>query len=310
MKKFCALIILSIFFIISEYTVLAYSTSEYSIDIPSNYSKISENSFTDETGKNINIQITQFTGSGWDDPYSEKYLNEIINALYAEIDNYREEIKNTLRENNKNYDAGLTEKEIDDYAKSFKVESIVKKEVTTFSKNNYKGFHVVAKYKMGEISTYTDQYMVGSGKKIYTLTIGCSSIEEVNSKNNKKIVDSFTIYNFQKLEGKKEKLIDKVLVSVLSTLILGGVGALIGKFNSKKKKDNNNENKNLEEKRETIDINTEKSNINFEYKALKDKKEIEKEELNNKEEEKFCTKCGNKIDITWDFCNNCGNKLK
>ena len=322
MKKISISIILFIVIIINcGYNILAYSTSEYSIDIPTNYKQVSENSFTDENGKNINIQIVPFGSSSWDNPYSEKHLDELVKGFYTEIDKYREEVKNTLREKNKKYNAGLTEEEIDKYAKSFRVDSVEKKEVITFSKNNYKGFHIVAKYVMGKISTYADQYTVGSGKKIYTLTISCSSLEEINS--NKKIVDSFTINNFQRLEGKEEKITDKVLTTIITALIVGGIGAIIGKFNSNKKndsldnekntvkeKDINVQSGNLEEKIETNEIRTEEFNNNLDNKALEDKEEIEKEELNNKEEKKFCTKCGNEIDEAWDFCNNCGNKLK
>jgi len=322
MKKISISIILFMVIIINcGYNILAYSTSEYSIDIPTNYKQVSENSFTDENGKNINIQIVPFGSSSWDDPYSEKHLDELVNGFYTEIDNYREEFKNTLREKNKKYNAGLTEEEIEEYAKSFKVDSIEKKEVITFSKNNYKGFHIVAKYVMGEISTYADQYTVESGKKIYTLTISCSSLDEINS--NKKIVDSFTINNFQRVEGKEEKVTDKVLTTIITALIVGGLGALIGKFNSNKKndsldnekntvkgKDINVKSKNLEEERETKEIKTEEFNNNYDGKDKEETKKNETGEANNKEEKKFCTKCGNEIEETWDFCNNCGNKLK
>lgn len=325
MKKISISIILFMVIIINcGYNILAYSTSEYSIDIPTNYKQVSENSFTDENGKNINIQIVPFGNSSWDDPYSEKHLDELVNGFYTEIDNYREEFKNTLREKNKKYNARLTEEEIEEYAKSFKVDSIEKKEVITFSKNNYKGFHIVAKCVMGELSTYADQYTVGSGKKIYTLTISCSSLDEINS--NKKIVDSFTINSFQRVEGKEEKITDKVLTTIITALIVGGIGALIGKFNSNKKndslnnekntvkeKDINVESKSLEEKREKEEIKAEEFDNNFDGKDTEDKEETKKnetEEANNKEEKKFCTKCGKQIENDWMFCNYCGNKLK
>lgn len=302
MKKISIAIMLFIVIIIScGYNALAYSTIEYSIDIPSNYNKVSENSFTDESGKNINIQIVPFEGSGWDNPYSEKHLDEVINGLYSEIDKYREEFKNTLIEKNKKYGAGLTEEEIDNYAKSFKVDTIEKKEVTTFSKNNYKGFHVVAKIIMGEITMYMDQYMVASGKKTYTLGISCSSLDEINSTKNKNIVDSFTINNFQEIKGEGEKLKYKIITTVISTLIIGGIGSLIRKNNLDKKKDELSDKK-IEEFDKTVDS-----------KVLDKKQEIEKketEEVNNKEEKKFCTKCGKQIENDWVFCNYCGNKLK
>ena len=58
MKKISIAIILFIVIIIScGYNALAYSTIEYSIDIPSNYNKVSENSFTDETNSGSSVKI-------------------------------------------------------------------------------------------------------------------------------------------------------------------------------------------------------------------------------------------------------------
>lgn len=237
MKKISIIIVFIIITMFGNVNVFAYSTSDYSIDIPSGYDDVSENSFTNAEGRNINVQIVPFNDEGADDPYTEERLNEIVQELYTEMDNYREELRTKLRKENDSYNIGLTEDEIEEYAKSFKCDSIEKKEVTTFSKNEYKGFHITAKYSMGEdISYYADQYIVASGNDIYTLTITSPTLSEVDSSTNKSVVDSFTIINFKELKSASKKFGNESIIIVIIAIISSVTGALIGLKQKIKKK--------------------------------------------------------------------------
>lgn len=298
--------------------VEAYSTSNYSIDIPSTYNKVSENSFTNENGKNINIQIVPYRYSTTDNPYTEEHLEEIVKGLYTEVDKYREEMKKMLQEKNDSYGAGLTENEINEYVKSFKCNSVVKKEICTFTENNYKGFHIVANYSMGEESYYVDQYMVASGKNIYTLSITCSTLSEVDSVVTKNIVNSFKINNFQPVKGTGERVIDKILTSFFSCLIICGIGAIIGKTRKNKEdkiKKNNSEIVEEIKDKEISNNHLVESNTNSKKDTEAESISIEKEKNIEKRDEKevskkFCTNCGKEIEDSWVFCNHCGFKLK
>lgn len=315
MKKiFCSfLFFIFIFNLIGS--VNAYSTNQYSIDIPSAYRKATEGSFTKDNGNNVNVQVVPFTGSS-SDAFTEEGLNKLTKNINSEIDNVRTEMKKTIKER---YGEYLSDSEIDEYVKSFKCESIDKKEITTATSNNYKCYHIIASYSAGDYKYYAEQFTFVSNNNIYTLTASVGEKSDLQSSEVRNIINSFTISNYKDPEKSSffsDKLLSKMFAAGIVALICGGVKAISDRNKrnkTKKENDISKENKQneLEEK--------EKINESIEV-AENDKKEdsqnnnedisIANDFKDKEENKKFCTKCGEKIEEDWDFCNNCGNKLK
>lgn len=192
-RKILAYIIFMFILVIFFNSSLAYSNLSYSIDIPSNYNKVGDNSFSSAKGHNINIQIVYYKGTTSEKFYTEERLNKIVNDMSDDIDTYKEEMRKKLKEKNEKYGNSLTEEEINQYADSYRIDSVEKKEITTFSKNNYKCFHIITKFTMGESSTYSNQYIVLLGNYIYTLTISAEDSSEFDSVELVNTINSFTI---------------------------------------------------------------------------------------------------------------------
>ena len=282
-KQKILLVFYTILFLFLQYNIYAYSTDYYSIDIPTSYTKVSENSFTDKNGYNINIQIVPFNDSVDQSSYTEERLNSLVNGLKNEIDNYREEFKLALQEKNQQYNSGLTETQINEYAKSVKVNFIDKKEIINFTKNNYKCFHIIANYSISDYNYYVEQYTLFSGNNVFTLSISSEDLDYFNRQDIKNIVNSFTIKNFKDSSTVSPGLLSKII----SSIILCCISALIVKIKNTSSRKNKEEQENNESIHKT-----------------------EEKEKNTVSQEKFCTNCGIKIEKSWIYCNNCGYKLK
>lgn len=315
MKKiFCGfLLFIVIFSLIGN--VNAYSTSQYSIDIPSTYRKATEGSFTKENGNNVNVQVVPFSGSS-SNVFTEEGLNKLTNNINSEIDNVRTEMKKTIKER---YGEYLSDSEIDEYVKSFKCESINKKEITTATKNNYKCYHIIASYSAGDYKYYAEQYSFISNNNVYTLTASVGEKSDLQSAEVRNIINSFTISNYKNPEQSSffsDKLLSKIIATGIVALICGGIKAISDKNKRNKikqgsdrlKEDKQKELEKKEEKNKSIEI--------VENDKVKDSKNnnndmiIENDSKDKEESKKYCTKCGKMIDNEWAFCNFCGNKLK
>lgn len=315
MKKiFCGfLLFIVIFSLIGN--VNAYSTSQYSIDIPSTYRKATEGSFTKENGNNVNVQVVPFSGSS-SNVFTEEGLNKLTNNINSEIDNVRTEMKKTIKER---YGEYLSDSEIDEYVKSFKCESIDKKEITTATKNNYKCYHIIASYSAGDYKYYAEQYSFISNNNVYTLTASVGEKSDLQSAEVRNIINSFTISNYKNPEQSSffsDKLLSKIIATGIVALICGGIKAISDKNKRNKikqgsdrlKEDKQKELEKKEEKNKSIEI--------VENDKVKDSKNnnndmiIENDSKDKEESKKYCTKCGKMIDNEWAFCNFCGNKLK
>lgn len=214
MKK--SLIVSTIFILLLSLCSFAnaYSTSQYSIDIPKSWKMDTTGSFVNEDGNSVNVQITK---SEWSlgDPYTQANLDQLVKELYTNVDAYKEEMVQTFKES---YGTYLSESEIREYVDSFKCNSVDLSEITTCTKNNYKCFHIIANYSMDDYSYYCNQYAIASGTEIYTVTVSAEEKEDFNDIELKKIVDSFTINNYKEPSG-----------STLSPAVIGGiVGAAVG----------------------------------------------------------------------------------
>lgn len=315
MKKIFCSFLLFIFIFNLVGNINAYSTSQYSIDIPSTYRKATESSFTKENGNNVNIQVVPFTGSS-SNAFTEEGLNRLTKNINSEIDNVRTEMKKTIKER---YGEYLSDSEIDEYVKSFKCESIDKKEITTATQNDYKCYHIIASYSAGDYKYYTEQYSFISNNNIYTLTASVGEKSDLQSSEIRNIINSFTISNYKDPEKSSffsDKLLSKMITAGIVALICGGIKAISDRNKRNKieqesdmlKEDKQN---GLEEKEEiNKSIEREENDKEEDSKNNNDDIIVENDSKNKEENKKFCLKCGKEIEEDWDFCNNCGNKLK
>jgi len=244
MKKVISIMIILVLFFISYGNVFAYSTSQFSMDIPSTYTKVGLNSFTNENGNNVNIQITTTSYAG-KDPYTEKNLNDLVDEIYKQIEDSKDEL---IKEAKRQYGNQLTESEIAEYVDSFKCNYIDVKEITEFSKNNYKCFHILGNFTMGDLTYFANQYSVISESNVYTVTFSGQSKEEFETEEFKSMLDSFTIKNFQGVK-KNTATTSKTMTSAVTAIILVVIaigGTMMNKIKAKK----NNKANSKEEKSE------------------------------------------------------------
>lgn len=213
----------------------AYSTSQYSIDIPSTWTKTAENVFSKSNGDGVNVQITPFTGNAGN-PYTQEMLDKLVNEIYNNIDDYREEMKASLKQT---YGLYMTDSEINKYVQSFKCNSIDLKEITTCSKNNYKCFHIISNFTMTNYSYYAEQYSIASGNNVFTLTLSSSNKSGLGTSEMKDIVNSFTINNYKEPSGMP---LSPTLMGIIAGACAGAVAGIITYFRNKKIKNNNNGN--------------------------------------------------------------------
>ena len=228
MKRVIIYIVL--LFIIGTYNELfAYSNSLYEINIPSTYSEIGENNFTDSQGNSVNLVISSFSYSDGE-LYTIKNLDSIVDKLYEEFDEYKMNFKEELKQQ---YGSYLSDEDIEEYLKSFTLKSIIDREVVSFTKNNYKCFHILSNYSFGDTDLYIDQYQVVSGNQLYTLTITTGQKEYLESSEVKNIVKSFTIKNFVEYQA-ESSIFDNAISSAISAVIVGGIGILVARIRNKK----------------------------------------------------------------------------
>lgn len=317
MKKIICSFLLFIFIFNIVGSVNAYSTSQYSIDIPSTYRKATEGSFTKENGNNVNVQVVPFSGSS-SNAFTEEGLNKLTKNINSEIDNVRTKMKKTIKER---YGEYLSDNEIDEYVKSFKCDSIDKKEITTATKNNYKCYHIIASYSAGDYKYYVEQYSFISNNNVYTLTASVGEKSDLQSLEVRNIINSFTISNYKNPEKSSffsDKLLSKMIAAGIVALICGGIKAISDK-NKRNKAEQ--ENDTLKEDAQNEIDKKEEQEINKIVESIEnDKKEntqnnnediiTGKDSADKEGNKKYCTKCGAEINEDWDFCNNCGNKLK
>lgn len=237
MKRVMAIatIFILIFSIFSN--VCAYSTAQFSIDIPSTYTKVGLNSFTNTNGNNVNIQVTTTNYSG-KDPYTEQNLNDLVDEIYKQIEDSKDQL---VAEAKKQYGSQLTDEELAGYVSSFKCNYIDTKEITKFSKNEYKCFHIIGNFTMGDLTYFANQYSVISGNNVYTVTVSGQEKEEFETDEIKNMIESFTIKNFQGV--KKNETSTKTMTSAITAIILFAIaiiGGMVNKVKAKKKENDTN----------------------------------------------------------------------
>ena len=195
----------------------AYSTNNYSFDVPSTWSSAGQAGvYKNSEGNGVNVQITKFAGDAGN-PYTEENLKVLVNTVENDLDTYRDELAASLKQT---YGLRVTDAQIKQYVSSFRCKSVDLSEITTCSKNNYKCFHIVANYELKDYSYYCNQYSIVSGNEIYTLTLSAEDKDDFDTEEMKSVVDSFTIKNYQEPKGGSSIL--------MWTLIGAGIGAVVG----------------------------------------------------------------------------------
>lgn len=316
MKKIIYSFLIFIFIFSLVGNINAYSTSKYSIDIPYTYRKATEGSYTKENGNNVNVQVVPFSGSS-SNAFTEEKLNSLVKNMTSQVDNIKDEMKKTIKER---YGEYLSDSEIDQYVKSVKFNGIDKKEITTATKNNYKCYHIIVSYSVGDSNIYAEQYTFMSNNNVYTLTASVGEKSDLQSSEIRNIINSFTIVNYKDPE-KSSFFSSNVWSKVIATTIVAIIGVAIKHFVDKGKEDTNNEkiennmkykeDKDLEKIIDKLEEKLKESEIEKSETDIDNQtKETIENNHNTKKVKRFCTKCGGEIEENWDFCNNCGNKLK
>lgn len=317
MKKVIYIFLLLVFIFSLVGSVEAYSTSKYSIDIPSTYSKVSEGAFVKENGDNINIQISSYSGGA--PSYNNDTLNEFEGILKKYISSEKDSIVQALRKKSEEYGLSLTESQINEYANSFKLNKMEKKELVTCSKNKYDAYHFIASYSFGEYSSYVEQYYIVTKTDLYVISIGSCDKSSFSSTETTNMINSFKISNYEKPSSFfSEKLLSKMIAAGIVALFCGGIKV----FSDKNKKNNLEPEKDIQKENEQNDLDKlEERKLNVLIENMEDDKKIDinnnnenknivKDTINSEKNKRYCTKCGKEIQKDWDFCNHCGNKLK
>lgn len=227
MKKSLLISVILLLVLSIATTVNAYSTSDYTVDIPEDYEEVANAVFSAENGNGFNIQITPYEENAGD-PYTDQMLDKLVDEIYTNLDSQKEEIKKQMKET---YGSSVTDEELQEYIESFKCNSIDEKEITKCTKNNYKCFHLVSNYSMGDYDYYCDQYSIVSGNKIYTLTLSSEDKEDFEDDEMKGIVDSFTIKDYKEPTNK----MSPVLIGAITGGVVGIVLAIVSAMKNKNK---------------------------------------------------------------------------
>lgn len=258
--KSIKLILLTLIFLIFGTTMIqAYSTSQYYIDLPRNYTATKEGDFTDSiTGTNIIIT----------DDYDPNYR-------YIKYDSNYLNIMSDITSSSKFQDM-LAEIVPNGINYSYKLK---KKEVTRFTKNNYKCFYFLHEIKIENYNFCIEQYYVISGSTTYYVTITYIDGYE-NSKEINKIIDSFTIKNFEPVDNSLTTTDIIKTVSIIVIVVFTLVFIIKLYDDKKKKRDKFDKRINLDE----YNFNNQ-PNIKFAENKIQKNEEIN-EEVTEKTNEK------------------------
>ena len=272
MKK----ISLIVMFLVMSFALItcvgAYSTSKYSIDIPSTYIKTAEGAFSKLNGDNISISVTTIDGK-MEYPYTEKNLNELAEELKKQINNNKDLVMSSVENKMYEYNTNVAEDDLKTIVDSMNINDIEIKEITTMSKNNYKCFRIRANCQVIGYTAYIDQYYVFSRNDLYIITNTMGSKEDLESQEIKDILNSFTISNYK--EPVKDSVFSKAIVrDFIVGGVVGALGGLIMHISSKKKRKNKeivlNKDRHIDENDDVIKNTKNENNDNNPIKNLDD----------------------------------------
>lgn len=205
--------IIFILIVLFNSKTFAYSTNQYSIDIPSNYINQGNGEFVRSTGMPSIIIETDVNTSYEHIEYKKEYL-EVFKDMFS---SYEDEIAQYIPLG---------------YDYSFQ---IVDSKITTFTDNNYKCFYFKYKIAIEYQTMYVKQYIVLSGNNImYNLTLSGTE-EALNSAEVKDIVNSFTIKNYIPKDSAFVFPVNNIIITIAIIFILIVVVLYIMKKNDDRK---------------------------------------------------------------------------
>ena len=190
MKKIICLIMTIVLLIPT--VALGYDTDKFSIEIPEKYTASAGlNSFTDDSGHNINVQVTESKNEKV--VFNDEYLDVLTKELTDNIDEYRQEVKQQLIAQ---YDGQVEESAIENIVNSIQYKDFVKKEIVNFGADDYKGFHYISDISVLDSESYTETYQTYYNDTIYTITISSDDLTMFDSEEIINTVKSFKIKGF------------------------------------------------------------------------------------------------------------------
>lgn len=170
-------IISNLVFLILFFTTYsnAYSTSDYSIDIPYNYTNQGDGSFVGATGQPYISILTEKDASFEYWKYEKEYL-KILEDFF--VQHMNDELFKAVPS-------------VYDY--SFKV---IDSKITKFTDNNYKCFYLNFKLNIETYSIYAKYYAVFTADNVMYSIVVSGTEEVLNSKEVQDIINSFEIKNY------------------------------------------------------------------------------------------------------------------
>lgn len=216
------------------------TTNDYVINIPDSFTQVLENSFTDENGHNINIQMNYYDSSETIE-YTEEYLDSIISEVTDNLEQYKEDLKSQM---SIQYGDSVSEDVIDGIVETLKFNDFPVKEITTFGADNYPCLHYISNVSMQGSNQYSEIYQTHLDGTIYTVTINTQDEDFFEQEEIKNAVKSFKINNYAQQilneeEPTNEQYIDNQIILLtmiaLAIIIIIIVIVIIIKKTSKKK---------------------------------------------------------------------------
>ena len=221
MKKLIISLVIVLLIIPTFALAAQYSNDDYSIEVPDSFEQVLENSFSDEEGNNINIQINYYDSSEIVE-YTEDFLNSILEEIKNNIEGYRAEIKNQMLEQ---YGESIPETVIDELVESLKYNDFLVKEITTFGADNYQCLHYISDVSMGDVNQYAETYQTYVDGTIYTVTISSADSTFFDREDIKSSVASFKIGNYEEFLRKQEA--EAKTVDTIATIVVIAAVAIV-----------------------------------------------------------------------------------
>lgn len=295
MRKIIFTFILVILVLLCPNMLYAYSTNSYSIDIPSSFSKMALNSFSNNEGVNINIQITSIPNSK-----SYQFTEESLASIIEDLE----------------YDLVYT------------------KEITTATQNSYKCYHIISGISDQEQLYYINQYIFITNNLSYVLTITSIDKNDFekyqNVVNSFTINSNYTAPEEQHSNTILHDFFNSRPVNLLfSRIILDAISLLgcicIGIFTRKKpdtditKVESSMPHPDTSEDPELTALISHLENSSTEFSNEQSESsstslKIESNDSVSREnvypQKRYCTNCGKPTEDDWDFCNYCGCELR
>lgn len=222
-KLFVSIISVMIFLIFIQSICYAYSTSNYSINIPYGYKQTSIDTFANTNGNGISITMEAINSENYTFHYDNKTLNDFANSIENNLDDYKEELKKAfMQAYNPNTISYIEyERRVNVILNSIKI-NIPSKEITTFTKNDYKCF-CIEYYMTADTITpvYGRQYVVLDKSNAYIVTMTGSTRQSLYTSEVESMLDSFTINNYRPIDDSSfESIFVMLAVIIIITLII------------------------------------------------------------------------------------------